>query len=78
MEEEDEAYNLEESTQYCTDVAFGTHLEEDAEDVERQAGNDDGADDLGDDVAEVHEEAAHGVAVDRSGGEAEEEGHDQC
>lgn len=76
VEQEDEAYNLEEGSQHGSHMAFGSHLQEDAEDVERQAGDDDLGDDGGDDVAEVDEKASHGGAGNGGSGETQHKGDD--
>ena len=72
VEQEDETDNLEECAQHGSHMAFGSHLQEDAEDVEGQAGDDNRGDDTGDDVAEVDKEPFHGGAADGGSGKSQD------
>ena len=58
-------------------MAFGSHLQEDAEDVEGQAGDDDVGDDPHNDVAEVVEEPLHRFAFKGARAEPQYKGEDK-
>ena len=74
MQCEYDAYDLDEDAEHAERLARGGHVGEDAEYVYRQQGQYYGLDRHRDYVAELHGDAAHGVAVQVSHTESEHEG----